>query len=96
MVASQSCSGRDGPLPDRRLPVEVWRRLIDLCKDTRLTFFVGAESLEFVEPLADLLASGQVRSAISQRFLFDEVPEAVRQMEAGTLVGKAAIAPNVA
>lgn len=60
----------------------------------RLTFFVSEESLEFIEPLAGYIAGGEVTPAIGQRFDLDQVPEAIRQMEAGMLSGKTAIIVN--
>ncbi len=57
----------------------------------RLAFFVSSESLEYLEPLADHLADGSVVPAIGQRFTLDEVPAAIRAMEAGGLTGKAVI-----
>ena len=57
----------------------------------RLAFFVSQESLDFIEPLAEHLANGTVVPAIGQRFALDEVPAAIRQMEAGTLTAKSVI-----
>ncbi|MEQ8842042.1 MAG: NAD(P)-dependent alcohol dehydrogenase [Acidimicrobiales bacterium] len=57
----------------------------------RLTFFVSSESLEFIEPLAEHLANGNVTAAIGQQFDLDGVPSAIAAMEAGTLTAKTAI-----
>ena len=57
----------------------------------RLAFFVSQESLEYIEPLAQHLADGTVVPSIGQRFTLDEVPAAIRQMEAGTLSTKSVI-----
>lgn len=57
----------------------------------RLTFFISAESLEYIEPLAEHVAAGSVVPAIGQRFTLDQVPEALRAMDAGTLTAKSVI-----
>ena len=57
----------------------------------RLAFFISEESRRFIEPLADHLADGTVTPVIGHRFDLDEVPEAIRCMEAGSLRGKAVI-----
>ncbi len=57
----------------------------------RLAVFVSEESRRFIEPLAGYLGEGAVRPAIGHRYDLDEVPEAIRQMEAGVLSGKAVI-----
>jgi NADPH:quinone reductase-like Zn-dependent oxidoreductase len=57
----------------------------------RLAFFLSKEALEYIEPLAEHLASGAVTPAIGQRFTLEEVPAAIAAMEVGTLTGKAVI-----
>jgi len=57
----------------------------------RLAFFVSEESLDYIEPLTAHLASGAVTPTVGQRFALGEVPAAIEAMEAGTLIGKAAI-----
>ncbi|MGI9614338.1 MAG: NAD(P)-dependent alcohol dehydrogenase [Acidimicrobiales bacterium] len=57
----------------------------------RLAFFVSAESLDYIEPLAEFVAAGSVVPAIGQRFTLDQVPEALRAMDAGTLTTKSVI-----
>ncbi len=57
----------------------------------RLAFFISEESRRFIEPLAGYLADGSVVPAIGQRFTLDEVPNAIRRMEAGELSGKTLI-----
>ncbi|MEM8905991.1 MAG: NAD(P)-dependent alcohol dehydrogenase [Actinomycetota bacterium] len=57
----------------------------------RLVFFMGEEDRRLLEPLADHLADGSVVPAIGRRCTLDEVPEALRLMEAGRLAGKTVI-----
>lgn len=57
----------------------------------RLAFFISAESLDYIEPLAGHLAGGTVVPAIGQHFTLDQVPDALRAMDAGTLTTKAVI-----
>lgn len=71
----------------RQLRAAIWSPFLR----QRLAFFISEESRRFIEPLAGYLADGAVVSAIGQRFALDEVPEAIRQMEAGELSGKAVI-----
>ncbi|MEO1061976.1 MAG: NAD(P)-dependent alcohol dehydrogenase [Actinomycetota bacterium] len=71
----------------RQLRAALW----SLVLPQRMPLFVSAEDRRFIEPLAGYLADGSVRSAIGQRFELDEVPDAIRRMEAGELRGKAAI-----
>jgi len=57
----------------------------------RLAFFVSSESLDDIELLAEHLAEGTVVPAIGQRFTLDEVPDALRAMDAGALTAKSVI-----
>ena len=57
----------------------------------RLTFFMSSESLEHIEGLAEHLAGGTVAAAVGQEFALEDVPTAIRAMQAGTLTGKAVI-----
>ncbi len=57
----------------------------------RLTTFVSKEHHSFIERLASYLVSGAVVPAINHRFDLDEVPAAIRQMEAGEISGKSAV-----
>lgn len=57
----------------------------------RLTFFVSDESLDSLEVLAERLEEGTIVAAIGQRFTLEEVPQALRAMEVGTLTGKAVV-----
>ena len=57
----------------------------------RLAFFVSAESLDHIQPLAAHLGEGTVVPAIGRRFPLDQVPEALRAMDAGTLTAKTVI-----
>ena len=57
----------------------------------RMAFFVSDEDRRFIEPLAGYLADGSVVPAIGRRCSLDEVPDAIRRMEAGKLSGKTVI-----
>lgn len=57
----------------------------------RFTFFISAESLEYIEPLAEYLADGTVVPVIGESYSLEQVPDAMKAMEAGTLTGKAVI-----
>jgi NADPH:quinone reductase-like Zn-dependent oxidoreductase len=57
----------------------------------RLGFFLSSESLEYIEPLAGLLASGDVVPAISDRVALEHTPDAVRALEDGQVSGKVVI-----
>jgi len=60
----------------------------------RLTMFLSKESLEFIEPLAEHLATGAVTPAIGQQFDLGGVSAAIEAMEAGSLIGKTVITPR--
>ena len=66
-------------------------RLVSPFVKQRLTFFISEESRRFIEPLAGYLADGSVVPAVGERYSLDQVPEAIRRMEAGALAGKAVI-----
>jgi len=57
----------------------------------RLTMFLSTEHHSFIERLGELIDSSKVTPSIGQRFHLGDVPEAIRQMEAGTLRGKSVI-----
>jgi NADPH:quinone reductase-like Zn-dependent oxidoreductase len=57
----------------------------------RLTFFISSESPTYIEPLVEMLASGDVVPAIGQRATLDEVPDAISALVAGRASGKTAI-----
>lgn len=49
------------------------------------------ENNTFIERLATFIDDGHVVPLIGRRFMLDDVPEAMRQLAAGTAVGKTAI-----
>ncbi len=59
--------------------------------DQRLTFFISDESHRSMEELAGYLADGRVVPSIGRRFDLEEVPDALRALEAGEITGKAVI-----
>lgn len=57
----------------------------------RLTTFISKEHFSSIELLSAYLESGTVVPAVGQRFDLEDVPEAIRQMEAGETSGKSVI-----
>lgn len=57
----------------------------------RLTFFITSESHGSIEELAHHLKDGTVTSAAGRQYPLDQVPQALRALEAGTLTGKTVI-----
>ncbi|MQA77474.1 MAG: zinc-binding dehydrogenase [Streptosporangiales bacterium] len=57
----------------------------------RFTAFVNKERASDLDRLTDLIEAGQVTPSIDQTYPLDRVPEAMRQLEAGTVRGKVAI-----
>ncbi|MGI9615958.1 MAG: NAD(P)-dependent alcohol dehydrogenase [Acidimicrobiales bacterium] len=65
--------------------------LLSLFVKQKLGFFMSEESGQYIEPLAELLASGQVVPAVGSRFPLEETAAAIRALEAGQVYGKIAI-----
>jgi NADPH:quinone reductase-like Zn-dependent oxidoreductase len=57
----------------------------------RLTMLAPKEHASVLERLTELLEAGQVTPSIDRTYPLDRVPEAMRQLEAGTVRGKIAI-----
>lgn len=57
----------------------------------RLTFFISSESRNYIDPLVEMLASGDVVPAIGRRATIDEVPDAIRALVAGRASGKTVV-----
>ena len=57
----------------------------------RLTSFISKESVDYLTPLTEHLASGAVAPTIGQRFSLEGVPAALSAMETGMLTGKTVI-----
>ncbi len=57
----------------------------------RLTTFISSESYTNIERLAEYIDSGAVVSAIGQRYALEDVPEAMRHLEAAESSGKSVI-----
>lgn len=70
---------------------QIRAKLLSAFVHQRLTFFISTEHHSFIQRLAEYLESGEVVPAISHRFDLDEVPEAIRQLEAGRLSGKSVV-----
>ncbi|MEO1057676.1 MAG: NAD(P)-dependent alcohol dehydrogenase [Actinomycetota bacterium] len=57
----------------------------------RLVFFISEESRTYIEPLAELLASGAVSPLIGRRVELDGVPAAIGNMTDGSTLGKTVV-----
>jgi NADPH:quinone reductase-like Zn-dependent oxidoreductase len=57
----------------------------------RLTFFVSKERGSDLERLTELIEAGKVTPSVDRTFSLDQVPEAMRHLEAGNARGKIAI-----
>jgi len=65
--------------------------MLSLFVKQRLTFFISSESRTYIEPLVEMLASGDVLPAIGRRSDLSDVPDAIRAVENGTVFGKAVV-----
>ncbi|RZV43614.1 MAG: NAD(P)-dependent alcohol dehydrogenase [Acidimicrobiales bacterium] len=65
--------------------------MLSLFVKQRLGFFVSSESREYIQPLADLVASGAVAPAISDHVTLDQAIEGIRALEGGQVSGKIVI-----
>lgn len=83
--------GEDGGSLTGGIGRQLRASLLSLFVRQRLGFFVSSESLDSLEVLAEHLSEGTVTAAVGRRFALDEVPQAIRAMEAGALTGKAVI-----
>ena len=57
----------------------------------QLSFFLSSETLEYIEPVAEMVASGEITPAIGERRPLAETPEAIAVLEAGHASGKIVI-----
>lgn len=57
----------------------------------RLTFFISTEHYSHMERLAGFMESGGVVPAVGDRFELAETPDAIRQLEANQIAGKAVL-----
>jgi NADPH:quinone reductase-like Zn-dependent oxidoreductase len=57
----------------------------------RLTFFVSKERASDLERLTEFIEAGKVTPSVDRTFSLDQVPEAMRHLEAGNARGKIAI-----
>jgi NADPH:quinone reductase-like Zn-dependent oxidoreductase len=57
----------------------------------RLTFFLSAERTEDIQRLADVMAEGSVVPAVGSRYPLDQAPQAIADLEAGRVRGKAVV-----
>ncbi|MGB0112132.1 MAG: NAD(P)-dependent alcohol dehydrogenase [Ilumatobacteraceae bacterium] len=59
--------------------------------EQRLTFFISSATREYIDPLVEMLAAGDVVAAIGQRSPLVDTAAAIRAIEAGTAQGKTVI-----
>lgn len=59
----------------------------------RLTMHVTKERASDLEPLTDLIETGRVVPSLERTYPLDQVPEAMRHLQAGTVRGKLAVTP---
>lgn len=59
----------------------------------RLTMHATKERASDLEPLTALIESGQVTPSLEQTYTLDQVPAAMRRLQAGTVRGKLAVTP---
>lgn len=57
----------------------------------RLTMFISSESHTNIERLAEFMADGRVTPAVGRRYLLQEAPAAIADLEAGKASGKSVI-----
>jgi NADPH:quinone reductase-like Zn-dependent oxidoreductase len=72
---------------DRQIRAGIW----SLFLRQRLISLMSKEDRAFLEELRPLLESGQVKPVVDRVFPLDEVPDAMRRLEAGEVRGKLAI-----
>ncbi|TCO18509.1 NADPH:quinone reductase-like Zn-dependent oxidoreductase [Kribbella steppae] len=65
--------------------------IVSLFVRQRLTMFVNKESGSNLERLTDLIEAGKVTPSIDRTYPLDQVPDAMRQLDAGKVRGKIAI-----
>lgn len=59
----------------------------------RLTVHATKERASDLEPLTDLIETGRVAPSLERTYSLDQVPEAMRHLQAGTVRGKLAVTP---
>ena len=59
----------------------------------RLTMHVTTERASDLEPLTELIETGRVAPSLERTYPLDQVPEAMRHLQAGTVRGKLAVTP---
>jgi NADPH:quinone reductase-like Zn-dependent oxidoreductase len=57
----------------------------------RLTMFISSESHELIERLGDFLQSGRVVPVVGRTYSFDQVPQAIADLDAGRARGKSVL-----
>lgn len=70
---------------------QLWAAAISPFLRQRLAFFLSGERTEDLERLAALMADGSVVPAIGQHYPLGEAPQAIADLEAGRIRGKAVI-----
>lgn len=89
VIVGQETGGRWLGGFDRQLRALAWSPFVR----QRFTMLVSTEDHRHLLELADLIESGAVRPALHRAYALDEVPAALRDLEAGRIGGKAVIVP---
>ena len=71
----------------RNLRAVMWSAFVK----QRLTFFISSESREYIDPLVDMLAAGDVVPAVGQRAMLAETRDAIEALVDGSTRGKTVI-----
>ena len=83
--------GEDGNRVTGGIGRQVGASLLSIFLKQRLTMFINSENHSIMQRLSEFMQSGAVIPSIGQRFALDDVPEAMRQLEAGNARGKTVI-----
>ncbi|MFK7893380.1 MAG: NAD(P)-dependent alcohol dehydrogenase [Granulosicoccus sp.] len=70
---------------------QLFASLMSVFYKQSLRMFVSTEKLAMMERFRKFLESGEVRPSVGARFALNDVPQAMRQLEAGQISGKAVI-----
>lgn len=70
---------------------QIRAKLLSPFVSQRLTFFISSEHNSHIERLASYLETGEVVPSVGRRYLLDEAPEAIADLEEGRARGKSVI-----
>jgi NADPH:quinone reductase-like Zn-dependent oxidoreductase len=70
---------------------QLWAMAASRFVRQRLTTFIAKQRASDLERLTDLIEAGKLTPAVDKTYPLDQVPEAMRYLEAGKARGKVAI-----